>query len=719
MIPFSLPWNDTAATVTDVSFLLEAPAGRDGFVRVEDGHLATGAGRRLRLWGVNFSFAAAFPPQEHAAAVARRLAKYGVNCVRLHHLDHPAPRGLLAADAPGSRQLDPAQLDRLDCFIARLKEHGIYVDLNLHVARRFTEADGVRDAALLGSAKAVTLFDPWLIELQKEYARALLQHRNPYTGLTYAEEPAIALIEITNENSLTEAWALGRLRGERTGPPRGAWDDIPQSYGRDLTARYNAWLRERFGSRAELAHAWAPGADDPPEARGLLDGEDPAAGTVARTNPRERDRWTLARLRTEAAFYAELERRYFREMAGYIREALGARQLLIGTSDHNHRWSGLPLLQTLAALDVVDGHVYWQHPRFPGEPWSRTDWRIDNTPMANAPAGSTIVQLARSAVAGRPFIVSEINHPFPSDYACEAVLTTAAYAALQDWDGVFWYSYAHAPVEEWSHNALTNYFDIHQDPTKLCQLVPGALLFLRGDVRPAQHEVRRGYAPEEVLDSLLRLARPGDPPWPLWKEGLPGTVALVHRVRLAGFDRSFVEDGASLSALRLAARFTSDTGEVVWDVSDPERGCIVIDAERVQALIGFVRPQLRTRHLEAQTGSFCALALASLDGRPVSQSARLLLTAAGRVANTGMEWNADRTSLGDRWGGPPVLIEPVMGALILRGLEGARAVRIQPLDPRGAPWTAPIRAHTAAGGAWAIALPSGRPSVWYLLTVQR
>ena len=65
--------------------------------------------------------------------------------------------------------------------------------------RRFKAGDGVPAADQLGpAARPYTLFDPRLIELQKEYARDLLTHRNPYTGLRYVDDPALALVEVCN-----------------------------------------------------------------------------------------------------------------------------------------------------------------------------------------------------------------------------------------------------------------------------------------------------------------------------------------------------------------------------------------------------------------------------------------------------------------------------------------------------------------------------------------
>ena len=52
---------------------------------------------------------------------------------------------------------------------SELQKHGIYVDLNMNVARAFQPGDGVKDTDQLGFGKAVTLFDPQIIELQKEF----------------------------------------------------------------------------------------------------------------------------------------------------------------------------------------------------------------------------------------------------------------------------------------------------------------------------------------------------------------------------------------------------------------------------------------------------------------------------------------------------------------------------------------------------------------------
>lgn len=241
MVPFTMDHRDGARRTSpvDVSFLLDAPAGKHGFVIVKDGHLATEDGQRIRFWGVNITDwstgSRQVPTKEDAPFIAATLARFGINSVRFQFLDLDAPRGLIA---PGdtSRIMDPAQVDLEDFFIAELEKRGIYIDFNLLVGRPFRAGDGVQDAASLRQgAKGTSLFDAKLIELQKDYARQLLDHLNPYTHLKYTVDPAVAIVEINNENAINVGYRAPS-----------------KFYEEELTTLYNQWLLQHR-SPAETA----------------------------------------------------------------------------------------------------------------------------------------------------------------------------------------------------------------------------------------------------------------------------------------------------------------------------------------------------------------------------------------------------------------------------------------------------------------------------------
>ena len=694
-VAFPVDWTAEANSPADLSFLLDAPAGKDGQVRIADGHLVRGDGKRLRLWGVNVTMACALPAKENAPLIARRLAQSGVNCIRFHFLDVLAPRGILDADRDDTRAFDPTQVDRLDFFVAELKKRGLYTNLNLNVAHPYKPGDGVRDSELLGFAKGLTYFDPRLLELQKEYARMLLTHRNPYTQSEYRHEPAVAVVELLNENSLVESWFSGRLLGKNTTRNPGTWTDIPAGHERMLTDLYNAWLRKRLAPK-ELADLRA-------EAGAAAD------GLVPRLEPREFAKASRFRFETEATFYVETERTYFQDMARLLCEELGVRAPLVGSSDHNHGKSGYAHLSSTSLLDIVDGHVYWQHPQYTNEGGRRTGFKIPNTPMVNEPLRSTVVQLSRSALAGKPYTVSEVNHPFPAESACEGIPILAAYAAFQDWDGVFWYTLGHKDPVAPSPGSM-GHFDLFPDPVKMSQLRAGAMVFLRGDVAAARQTIVRTYSRQEVLESL-RL------PWsegPYFTPGFDGAIALTHAVRIKS-----LEGPATGPFDRAADRpIRSDTGELTWRGGENKDGLVIIDTPRSQALVGHCKAAgLATANLAVQVDTpFCAITLSALDERPIAGAQRLLLTTCARVANTDMQWDGERKTL-VAWGKAPACIEPVTGSVILRNLDAVKSVTGQPLDGAGRTMGQTIPAtKTDAGWVLPLGMP---PTTWYVISVVR
>jgi hypothetical protein len=665
--PFTMNYREGGSSIVDLSFLLEPPAGKDGFIRVQGSHFVRPDGKRIRFWGVNLTDwskgSVMLPPKEDAPIWAATLARFGVNCVRFHFLDLDAPRGLIDRTRDDSREFDLIQLDRLDFLIAELKKRGIYINLNLNVGRSYKVGDGVKDYDKIRWAKGLTLFDPRLIELQKEYARKLLTHYNPYTKSEYRNEPAMAIVELVNENALYIGFRA------------------PTSYYENaLTEIYNTWLHKKLK----------------PEELRKMRGEDQI---VPRLKGAEIAGAPKERFYTELSFYMEMESNYFRDMKAYLKTTLGVKSPIVGTADHAHSGSSYPLLASTSMMDIVDGHTYWQHPGPRG---------IPNTPMVNDPFNSTVVELSRTAFAGKPYTVSEVNHPYPNEWASEGIPILAAYAGFHDWDGIFWYTFEPKLSPEWKPY-VGDPFDISLNPVKMPQLAAGALIFLRRDVSEARETVERSYSREQVYDSL-RLPRSERP---YFTPGFPPSIPLRHGSRISSLDGKPTGTFTAVNANPIV----SDTRELTWHLSSDKKGLVTLETGRSQALIGFVnehRKSLRNLAIEV-SNDFCSIVLTSLDSRPLSRSRRMLLTAGARVVNTGMIWNEDRSAL-TNWGGSPTLIEPVSGRLILRNLENAAEVRVVALDGSGRQIGDPIIAKRTRDG-WEIEI--GEPATtWYEVMVR-
>jgi len=219
LFPFVISY-DAPQNVTNVSSWVRRPAGADGFVRAEGAHLVTDAGP-VRFFGTNLCFEACFPVDSRS----------------------------IWGKSPNKLTIDPEQLARLDYLIYQLKQHGIYVNLNLHVSRTLGPAEGFPH--LEGRPKydkGLDNFEPRMIEAQQRYARDLLTHVNPHTGKPYTDEPAVAFVEISNEDALFTVWGRGQL------------ESLPEPYATTFRRLWNAWLRDKYGTTEKLQRAWHGGS---------------------------------------------------------------------------------------------------------------------------------------------------------------------------------------------------------------------------------------------------------------------------------------------------------------------------------------------------------------------------------------------------------------------------------------------------------------------------
>ncbi len=243
--PFVIPAEPPEDAV--IAFRGEPIAIDSPRVVVRDGHFFVND-RRLRVWGVNLSYGANFPSHADATRIAKRLEAFGVNSVRFHHMDMEYfrfPQSIWDAEEP--TKLSEEALDRLDYFIDQLARRGIWSNLNLHVSRTHSRHLGLPDTKATGSYdKIVNLFTPRLIEAQKDYARRLLTRVNKYRHVAYAADPAIAFVEINNEDSFFMWDAEVKMR------------EMDPFYADILQAKYNDWLKARHGTTEALAAVWKP-----------------------------------------------------------------------------------------------------------------------------------------------------------------------------------------------------------------------------------------------------------------------------------------------------------------------------------------------------------------------------------------------------------------------------------------------------------------------------
>ena len=207
----------------DVSFLNHTPAGKFGRVVVRgEQFVFEQTGAPARFWSCNLAGQACFGPEDdtagraYLAAVAQRIAALGFNHVRLHHTDNKPGGGPLWSNWSGPSIVDYAAggtltfnakaLDRVDYLIAQLKQRGVYVYVDLFNLREFDEHDGIADLVEMrkfSKNKYAFHVDADLQRNMRTFAAQLARHRNPHTGTTWGEEPAICMATLANENDFT------------------------------------------------------------------------------------------------------------------------------------------------------------------------------------------------------------------------------------------------------------------------------------------------------------------------------------------------------------------------------------------------------------------------------------------------------------------------------------------------------------------------------------
>ncbi|MFZ5479771.1 MAG: hypothetical protein ACOZNI_23605 [Myxococcota bacterium] len=435
--------------------------GRIARIAARDGHLVREDGTRARFWGVNLVGPAALPAPELAEARARVLADAGFDIVRPHHLDMAGEVSLVnpRRGEPGEPVARADMLDRLDRFHAALRAAGISTFLETWTARSFRPEEGLpAPQGLVVGHKYASHFWPEYTEAKKAWVRAVWGRTNPYTGLRYADDDAVAVVEISNEDSLLVAWSGGAL------------EKLPGAHRRRLDELWNGWLRRKYGKDEKVAAAWSRGTR-----AGLQPGEALALDSIAR-EPAARNRtdlWPTQRAADLVAFYGELESAHQAEMARFLREEMGFRAPLVCNTSF-----GVPVADALlAACDVVDLHVYFDPA---GEQTAFGDASIVADPLHQR-----ILEKLAWCQEGKPCTISELNQTWPGRFAHEAPLVWAALAGRQDLAGVIWFAWSHG---EWEA-APVGTLDLAGRPDFLAQLPAAGALF-RSMAAPARRFVR-------------------------------------------------------------------------------------------------------------------------------------------------------------------------------------------------------------------------------------
>jgi len=664
----------TGEAPIDLRRLNETLAGADGFVRRRGEDFVLASGRPVRFWMVQADLLAMEP--ETVERWARRLAKYGVNLVRMQ-------LGAFFQDRMAGR--DDAfrrRLDRLHHVVAALKREGIYSYFG-HLYWHTSGSSRIPEAIHPGfgdgkNAIALLFFSPRFQAWYQDYVRAIMMPENPYTGRPLAEEPAVAFLEIQNESGLL-FWTF--KPGKFPEPERAL---VERDFG--------DWLQRRYGSLEKARAAWGPDSgkhtpDRFDEGRaglydaGFLTGADWA---VRQRNPR--------RAGDQLAWMVESARRFYTRMKRQLGAELG--QLITGSNWHtaDERVLGALERYTYTATDAVLRNSYFST-EYPDKEARQRFYAVEEgdtyrsrsalkPPAAPGP-------LATPQPAGHPFMVTENNWTRPNRYRAEWPFLVAAYGSLAGIDGWNFFALGAAewqvPMDVWDLN----------NPTVLGQFPGAALVYRRGDVtEPDEPAVLETISLKEAyaLQGTRLRALPGRDA--LWagrrpKEageaggeagggaggGTGGGAGVDPRAFFVGPMRQRFRRGpAELESIDLTEFIDPEartrramTGQLAWNY---DQGVVTLDTPRAQGATGFLAAagpiELSDLTLRSEN-TYGSILVVSLDDRPLARSRRVLIQAATHDKPYGF-----RTRPAGRYrrivdlGGHPLNVRRIRARLTLR-----------------------------------------------------
>ncbi len=243
----------TVGSALDASTWFEPITGP---ITIKSGRFFDAVDNRARFFGVALLAPTAFSNPSESDALAERLARSGVNLVRLGDLDTPlGPGRCLFDDTRDDTQgLDPLALANLDHLLAALKKRSIAYAIEFHSVRRFREGDKLTLGPIPPGGGPASSFDPSIRKLQIQSALALLDHVNPLTKLAIKNDPSLAWVTLAGEVSIFDQLSdPSALTSESTLSLREALKKHLGSTGR------KAWAATEGGHWKEIADALRAG----------------------------------------------------------------------------------------------------------------------------------------------------------------------------------------------------------------------------------------------------------------------------------------------------------------------------------------------------------------------------------------------------------------------------------------------------------------------------
>ncbi len=345
-------------------------------------------------------------------------------------------------------------------------------------------------------------------------------------------------------------------------------------------------------------------------------------------------------------------------------------------------------------FDYVDDHFYWDHPHFLEKDWSLPS-RGGSGGGSSIPGGGEVSGRALTRLQGKPYTITEFNYASPNPFRAEGGLLTGAFAALQDWGGLWRFDYSGARDGIATPQRM-EYFDVVRDPLRQASDYAAMALFSRGDATSAPHGIALtgtlqdywNQAPEALSAGFPLLAwcvklatKVGGAADPAWLE-------IPFSQRNTETDKALEKLRAKGGPLQLGGTdlsqgiFESETGEARLETKS---GVFSVNTQRTAGLAG---PEGTERTLGpltlSLTKSWGTVFAVSLDRLPLAESRRILVAHLTDLKNTGMVFRGMDMQVLEKVGSLPYLVKAGSAEVKMKksGVKGARVYRLDTTGKR-------------------------------------
>lgn len=477
-------WFDVTYTTDDAIYeapnsmagLLDAPAGKYGRPTITGGNFYLN-GSPVRFWGTNWDFTYII---DNISLMKNKSIPYkfeGYNMVRSHGLDNNQwGYGIFESTRTTTRTLDdtPYSGSRIQMFdhgFKVLKDAGIYTQLTLYSSRTFLAGDSIanfselvaviKDATSSSAgygwlSKAGQLLIFWNTDIQNlfyEYAYNMLTRTNPYTGIAYKDDPALAIVQMMNEpwletyfwsrdclNDATyEGYTYGGATWNRTTTVCTA--SLPASWYDPIKQSWNDWLEDKYSTIAAVKAAWGvdgtetfqPEVDDWSKAGFTFD----IPNRYFCTQGKYSGGWNGTHCTDPVDWMRDTQDAFYTDAIIYFRNTIGWEGAIITEGGY------YPTSLGPRTGDVGEIHAYLNHPSTVGRRYTSplssqlvmTDKR-EIEPSALTFCEEPIAYMLTNGVCDtdespldflddKPQMIGETLMVYPSTYAYEAPLRTA------------------------------------------------------------------------------------------------------------------------------------------------------------------------------------------------------------------------------------------------------------------------------------------------------